>query len=204
MPHRVTGVILAGGRSTRFGGRPKGLETVGGVRIVDRVAAALGAVCDALLVVANVPDAAAWLPGVRVAPDLRPGAGALGGLHAALAHARTAILVVAWDMPFVGPPLLAALRDLGRAGARAALPLHPDGHLEPLCAYYDAACVHDAARLLAAGERRARALGESVDAAVLDGAALAALGDPRLLLASVNTPAELARADALALLHAAP
>ncbi len=57
---RCTGVILAGGEATRYDGRPKGLESVGGLRIIDRVAAALGEVTDDLLLIANqqlfVPD----------------------------------------------------------------------------------------------------------------------------------------------------
>ncbi|GLC24283.1 molybdenum cofactor guanylyltransferase [Roseisolibacter agri] len=191
---RPTGVILAGGRASRFGGRPKGLETLGGARIVDRVAAALRAACDPLLLVAHAPDAGDWLPGVRVVGDVHRDMGALGGLHAALWHARAPVLVVAWDMPFVTPALLDALLALGRAGARAALSLHPDGHAEPLCAYYDAACVREAEALLRAGERRAAALGGAVGAVMLGGTALAALGDPRTLLASVNTPDDLARA----------
>ena len=199
-PHAppLTGVILAGGRASRFDGRPKGLETVGGIRLVDRVAAALRPMCDALLLVAHAPDAPSWLPDVHVVGDVHPAMGALGGLHAALWHARTPVLVVAWDMPFVTPALLGALRDLGRFGARAAVPTHPDGHAEPLCAYYDAACLHDAEALLRAGERRATALGAAVGAATLDGARLEAHGDPRVLLSSVNTPDDLARADALA------
>ena len=35
--------ILAGGHATRFGGKPKGLEKVGGERILDRVAQAVRA-----------------------------------------------------------------------------------------------------------------------------------------------------------------
>ncbi|MDQ5839789.1 MAG: NTP transferase domain-containing protein, partial [Chloroflexota bacterium] len=33
----VRGAILAGGGATRFGGKPKGLELVGGERILDRL-----------------------------------------------------------------------------------------------------------------------------------------------------------------------
>ena len=61
-----TGVILAGGLSSRYGGLPKGLERVGGRRIIDRVADVLGDVTDDLLLVANHPDAAAWLPGMPI------------------------------------------------------------------------------------------------------------------------------------------
>ncbi|MDQ8155527.1 MAG: NTP transferase domain-containing protein, partial [Gemmatimonadota bacterium] len=81
------GVILAGGGATRFGGEPKGLRVVDGSRIIDRVADALRGAADELLLVANDPGAAAWLPGVRALPDVRRGDGALGGLHAALTHA---------------------------------------------------------------------------------------------------------------------
>ena len=55
---RCTGVILAGGGATRYGGRPKGLERVGGRRIIDRVADVLRETTDELLLVANAPDAA--------------------------------------------------------------------------------------------------------------------------------------------------
>ena len=192
----ITGVVLAGGAATRFGGVAKGLERVGGVRIVDRVAGALGAVCDALLLVANAPDAGAWLPGVRVAADVFPDLGSLGGLHAALVHARTAVIVVAWDMPFVPASLLVALREAGAAGAAAVVP-DGEGGPEPLCAYYAPRCLTTAERLLHDGERRARALGDAVGARRLRSADVARYGDPRTIFRNVNTPADLASAHAV-------
>lgn len=199
----TTGVILAGGAAARLGGRPKGLERVGGARIVDRVADALRATCDHLLLVANAADAADWLPDVRVVADLRPGLGSLGGLHAALAHAGGAVLVVAWDMPFVPAALLAALRDAG-AHASAVVACGPGGHVEPLCAWYGAECAAVAGRLLDAGERRAGALADAVGAARLPADVVARSGDPRRIFLSVNTPADLARARALAAVTEAP
>ena len=79
-----TGVVLAGGAASRYGGLPKGLERVDGRRIIDRVADALSNATDDLLLVANHADAASWLPGVPVQHDLVPGTGGLGGIHAAL------------------------------------------------------------------------------------------------------------------------
>jgi molybdopterin-guanine dinucleotide biosynthesis protein A len=199
----LTGVILAGGRATRFGGNPKGLAVVGSARILDRVAGALAEVTAGLLMIAHASDADRWLPGVAVAGDLYPGCGALGGLHAALAHAARAragtdVLVVAWDMPFVTASLLRALIQARHdAAADAVLPVHPDGHDEPLCALYAARCTAVAERLLQQGERRARALADAVDARRLPPAVLAPVGDPRTLLLSVNAPADLAHARAL-------
>src|SRR5688500_15643830 len=109
----VTGAILAGGRSTRYGGAPKGLERVNGRRIIDRVRDALEPVVDDLLLIANDPDGPAWLPGVRCESDILRDVGSVAGIHAALVHARGPVIIVAWDMPFVPPGLLQALRDAG-------------------------------------------------------------------------------------------
>ena len=192
-----TGVVLAGGRASRFGGDPKGLAPFGGARIIDSVADALAAVTDRLLVIAHSADAEDWLPGVPVAGDVYPSCGALGGLHAALARAGTDVLVVAWDMPFVTAPMLRMLLEARRGTAAAVVPVHPDGHDEPLCAFYAARCTGVAERLLQQGERRARALADAVDTVRVAPDTLARLGDPRTLLASVNTPAELTHARTL-------
>src|SRR4030095_7111023 len=111
-----------------------GLERVAGKRIIDRVADALREVTDDLLLVANAADAAGWLPGVRTGADLVPNAGGLGGIHAALHHANSAVLVVAWGMPFVPAGLPARRRE---RGAAADVPVPESGSrrgVEPLCA----------------------------------------------------------------------
>jgi molybdopterin-guanine dinucleotide biosynthesis protein A len=192
---RCTGVVLAGGLATRYGGRPKGLERVEGVRIIDRVADALRAVADDLLLIANDPRAAAWLPGIRVASDVRPGMGALGGLHAALARAGTPVLVVAWDMPFASPDLLTALRALGEEGFDVALPERDAEHrLEPLCAYYAPTCIAAIEHHLDIGDRRAIAFHGDVRVGRLDAAAVAQFGDPARVFLNVNAPDDLLQA----------
>ena len=63
----VRGAILAGGGATRFGGKPKGLEMVGGERILDRLVRTMAeALGEPPLLVANAPDAAGWRPDLRV------------------------------------------------------------------------------------------------------------------------------------------
>jgi molybdopterin-guanine dinucleotide biosynthesis protein A len=194
---RCTGVVLAGGLATRYGGRPKGLERVDGVRIIDRVADALRATTDDLLLIANHPDASAWLPGVRVASDVRPDAGSLGGIHAAIVRASRPVLVVAWDMPFVPPGLLTALRALGERGFDAAVPESDSQRgVEPLCAYYTPACVGAIERRLDVGDRRAIAFHQDVRIARLDAATVARYGDRARLFLNVNAPDDLVRADA--------
>jgi molybdopterin-guanine dinucleotide biosynthesis protein A len=200
-PARCTGAIIAGGRATRFGGVAKGLERVGGVRIVDRVAAALGEACDDLVIVANDDAAVGWIPGIRVVPDLRGGAGALGGVHAALAYAREtardAIAVLAWDSPFVPGALMRALRDSGEnAGVDAAVPTSgsPWG-FEPLCAWYRVSCAPVVERHLDAGDLHAGSWLRDVKAIQVESSPW---GDPDEIFFNVNSADDLAMANSLA------
>ena len=192
----VTGVILAGGQSTRYGGIPKGLERVCGVRIIDRVRAALEPVVDDLLLIANDSAAGQWLPGVRLEGDVLRDVGSVAGIHAALVHARSPVLVVAWDMPFVPTTLLRALRDAGR-DADAAVPESDSRRgLEPLCAYYTPQCVEAIERRIAAGDRRVIAFYDDVRVARVSAETVATFGDPALLFMNVNTPEERVLAEA--------
>lgn len=190
------GVILAGGLATRYGGTPKGLERVGGERIVDRVAGALREVCDELLLVANDATADEWLRDVRRASDVIAGQGSLGGIHAALAHARAPVLVVAWDMPFVPASLLAELADLGGTGVDAAVPESDSRRgLEPLCAYYASACLAPVERRLAAGDRRVVGFYDDIRLSRLPAERVARHGDPSRIFMNVNSPNDLALAE---------
>lgn len=194
------GVILAGGASARFGS-PKGLARVGGTRMIDRVAHALREAAPELLLVANDPAAAAWLPGVPRIADRLPGGGGLSGVHAALAHTGRPVVVAAWDMPFVTGPLLRALwQRCADAGADACYPESgsPVG-MEPFCACYAPSSMGVIAAALRAGDaggaRVARALPRPLWMPAAD---VRAFGDPGRLLFSVNTPADLAHAEAMA------
>jgi molybdopterin-guanine dinucleotide biosynthesis protein A len=191
-------VILAGGGATRFGGKPKGLEVVGGARILDRlVQSMIQSLGEPPLLVANAPDAATWLPTLRVTPDLRPGLGALGGIYTAVAAAPAPVVCVAWDMPFVTPGLIRALAE-GLARYDAVLP-ESDGRrgVEPLCAAYGPACLEPIAERLDAGDLRAIAFHPRISVGILPLAEVRAYGDPAFLFFNVNTADDLARADEL-------
>ncbi|HJU65866.1 MAG TPA: molybdenum cofactor guanylyltransferase [Gemmatimonadaceae bacterium] len=195
MSPTCTGVILAGGLSTRYGGLPKGLVEVAGRRVIDRVADVLVKASDDLLLVANDPAAGEWLPGVRTAPDVRPGHGSLGGIHAAIVQAGRPVLVVAWDMPFVPMALLVELRELGGA-ADAAVPESGSRRgLEPLCAYYTPACTAPIERRMDEGDLRVIGFYDDVTVARLPAERVRQHGDPEMLFMNINTPDDLILAE---------
>jgi molybdopterin-guanine dinucleotide biosynthesis protein A len=194
----VRGAILAGGGATRFGGKPKGLEVVGGARILDRLADVLASTLGSPpLLVANAPDAREWRADLRVAPDVRPGLGALGGIYTAVVEAPAPVVCVAWDMPFVTPALVRRLAD-GLADADAVLP-QSDGRrgVEPMCAAYGPACREAIAASLDAGDLRAIAFHARIRVDILPLTEVERCGDPAALFFNVNTAEDLARADEL-------
>jgi molybdopterin-guanine dinucleotide biosynthesis protein A len=177
---------------------PKGLETVGGVRILDRLVAAFEEALGAPpILIANAEDAPRWRPGLRVVPDVRPGAGAVGGIYTAVLAAPAPVVAVAWDMPFVTAPLLQALAA-GLAEADACLPASggPRG-MEPLCAAYGPACGPAIAAALDAGDRRAIGFHEHIKVGILTATRVGQFGDPAVLFFNVNTAGDLEEADRL-------
>ena len=193
-----SGAVLAGGANARFGGAPKGLSTIDGRRVVDRVLGALDSVVDERFLITNDLAIRAAIGNVVAYGDVRPERGSLVGLHSALSHCRTAALVVAWDMPFVSAALLAHLRAVGESAGAAALPAGPSGP-EPLCAYYPRAALRDVERQLDAGDLRLSHLVATLASVVLVPCEeVARFGPPEMLFSNVNTDADLAAARARA------
>ena len=110
---RVSGVILAGGKSRRMGGSPKALLPFGGRPLIEHIAETLRSVLPDCLLVTNTPELYGSL-GLPMVGDVFPEGGSLGGIYSGLqAASGDAALCVACDMPFLSAPLVAHLA--GRA-----------------------------------------------------------------------------------------
>jgi molybdenum cofactor guanylyltransferase len=110
------GIILAGGRSRRMGTNKALLPLPGqpSETFLSHLISTLAPFCAEVLVVSR--DAAQFtdvvLPAARMVFDEQPGGGPLMGLSSGLqAMQSTTALVVAVDMPFVQPALLAFLLE---------------------------------------------------------------------------------------------
>jgi molybdopterin-guanine dinucleotide biosynthesis protein A len=192
----LTGVIQAGGRSTRMGGEPKALLEIGGRRIVERVADVLGQVTDDLLMVTNTPDLFEWM-GLPMVPDAFPDCGSLGGIYSGLKAAPGgAIFTVACDMPFLSPAVARLVTS--RAGMADVVAPRVGPHFETLHACYGRACLGPMERRLAAGELKITGFWDEVRVLVIAEEDVARLADPAVVFSNVNTPDDLARARALA------
>jgi molybdopterin-guanine dinucleotide biosynthesis protein A len=202
-PSGPTGVVVAGGRSTRFGEGEKALADLGGVAMIRRVADRLAAVVDALVVncrAEQVPGLRAALAGVGVplgfAPDPVPDRGPVAGVHAGLGAVESErAFVTGCDTPFVSPALVAHLSERC-AGRAAAVPRTTDGRLQPLCAVYRVDPARAAfGNALADGERSLHGALTELDYRVVDPEEIGEYAAPGSFT-NVNTLADLAAATA--------
>jgi molybdenum cofactor guanylyltransferase len=183
-----TGIVLAGGRSRRFGGLEKARLPLGGRPLLQRSLDALRPVTSAQWIVGG-----AAAHGAPALPDQYPDQGPLGGLLTALDVIETThALVVACDLPFLTASFLADLRD---TGARAPLGLVTtrEGRLA-LCLSIrrdTRAQIHEA---WARGCRRMRDLEERLPHAVLPAEVRDRHDRTGRLLMNVNDPLTYARA----------
>ena len=131
----LTVAIQAGGQSARMG-EDKALKPFLGRPLIQRVIERLRPIADELIVTTNRPAEYAFLR-LPLFMDLKPGRGALGGLHTAIASAKSPLVAVAaCDMPFVSAPLFEmAARLLVEENVDVVIPRSSE-RLEPLHAVY--------------------------------------------------------------------
>ena len=196
-PH---GLILAGGAATRMGGGDKGRLPVAGTPLIARVLARLSPQVDRLALSAN-GDPARWSDlGLPVLPDAdpdRPGplAGVLAGLDWAASLGCPHIVTAAADTPFLPPDLVPRLlRAAGPSGL--ALAATKDGDRirpQPTFGLWPVALRDDLRAALAGGTRKILHWTDRHEAGLAVFPKV-----PRDPFFNVNTPDDLARAEAMA------
>ena len=188
-------VIQAGGQSARMG-EDKALKLFLGRPLIQRVVERIAPIANEIIVTTNRPDDYAFL-NLRLAADLRPGRGALGGLYTALASASGDIVaVVACDMPFASAPLIqAATRLLVEEEADVVIAKTAEGY-EPFHAVYRrATCVPAIQSAIEADKWKVIAWFPSVKVRELLPEEVKLIDPSGLAFSNVNSPEEFAEAE---------
>jgi molybdenum cofactor guanylyltransferase len=192
---RVSGVILAGGKSRRMGGSPKALLPFGGRPLIEHITETLRSVLPDCLVVTNTPELYRSL-GLPVVGDVFPDGGSLGGIYSGLrAASGDAALCVACDMPFLSAPLVAHLA--GRAAEADVVIPEAAGELQTLHAVYGKACLPAMERRLLAGQLKIVGFFDDVRVLRVPTEVVERFADPAIAFMNLNTPEDLARARTL-------
>jgi molybdopterin-guanine dinucleotide biosynthesis protein A len=188
----VTAIVLAGGRSSRFG-RDKLVEPFAGQTLLERAVAGVAPLAQETIVVV-APDESRRVPeGAIAVSDPTSFEGPLVGLLTGLRRAADPVVIVAGgDMPTMLPSVLAWLVDRLDDPAIDAAVLDHAGRARPLPgALRTAPATAAAERLVGAGERRLRAVYDALVTAVIDEAIWRQLDPEGRTLRDIDTPADL-------------
>jgi molybdopterin-guanine dinucleotide biosynthesis protein A len=183
----VIGAVLAGGAGRRMGGVSKPGAPLRGRPLVSYPVEALAAVCDRVAVVCKPSTELPDLPGAERWDEPERPQHPLTGIVHALERAGEPVLVCAGDMPFVTPDACSTLlRSAGAAGGSPAIVAVADGVLQPVFGLYAPSALEP----LRAAPPEAPLTG------TVEGLDPVRVALPVSLVASVNTPEELADAEA--------
>ena len=196
---KVSAIVLAGGLSRRLG-RDKAVEPVGGEPLISRVIRRLDSLTDETVVVVNNEERSSELPlpeGTKIAVDIYPDSGSLGGIFSGLAAAANDWgFVVACDMPFLNEELISHMLTL-RQNHDAVVPLI-DGYPEPTHSAYSKACIPHIESRLKANQLKIAGFFDDVRVRAVTENEIDAFDAERLSFFNVNTPEDLERAIYLA------
>jgi molybdopterin-guanine dinucleotide biosynthesis protein A len=191
-------VIQAGGESQRMGAN-KALLPFLGVPLIERVIERVQPIADELLITTNHPGGFEYLR-LPLIPDETPGQGALMGLYSALrAVSLPYVAVIACDMPFVNPELVAYQFDcLVNEDVDLVIPKTEQGY-EPFHAVYRReTCLPAVSEALRSGKKRMISWYDQVRVRELTQTELRLFDPHGRAFLNVNTPDEFQDAEQMA------
>ena len=189
-----SGVILAGGRNTRFSGKDKAFLSVGSVRIMDRLVHLFKEIFEEVVLVTNDPlKYLDW--DVYVVTDLIPLRSSLTGIHSGLFHATSQYAFFsACDTPFLKKQMVEMIVSAIDAKVDVVIPETAKG-LEPLCAAYSQRCLEPITRLLEKKQPKIQSFFKKSRVRTIHEKVLRKIDPDLNSFYNINTPEDLVRAE---------
>ncbi len=148
----ISSIILAGGKSKRFG-KNKAFLKIRGRILIDQIVEKMGRLSNEIIIVTNILKKFDYLPkkfdylNVKLIKDIIPYKGSLGGIYSGLLFAENnSIFVVACDMPFLNIPLLKYIISFFQ-DYDVVIP-KINNFFEPLHAIYSKKCLNPIKKLI--------------------------------------------------------
>ena len=178
--YKMTGVLFAGGKSSRMGKNKAFLEKEG-VSLAERSLAVLDSVFEEVLVSSNSPELFERF-GVPVIEDIFPDKGPMGGLYSVLKLAKyDYVFIMACDMPNVSSEGIQFLID--KIGNEDIVVPSVLGRLHPLHAFYHKRITEEVENRLMKERLKIAELIENCNAKIVQGMS-------NEILVNANTPEE--------------
>ena len=143
-----SGIILAGGRSSRMG-FPKQFLEVNGRKMIDIVLEVCKSFFDEIVIVTDDKSRFGALTNVIITEDLVKGCGPLGGIYTGLKTiSHNKAFCVACDMPFLHTGLVSRLLEAAKDDNYSCVIPYSSKGIEPLHSVYSKVVIEDMEVLL--------------------------------------------------------
>jgi molybdenum cofactor guanylyltransferase len=135
---KVTGVILAGGKSSRIGTN-KALLKINDKNVIQIIKDTLSSILNDVIIIADQINEYEFL-GLSVFRDIYPDKGPLGGIHSGLFNSSTdKNFFVSCDMPFITRDLIKFIIE--HKTDKKIVVNKTEDRIQPLCGIYTKECI---------------------------------------------------------------
>lgn len=189
---KATGVVLAGGKSTRMG-RKKEELIINGETMLSRALREMTMLFSEVLVVysqdykGDLPGR--LFPGIRYVYDIFLNKGPLGGVYSGISEASNKyVFITACDMPYIDRNFVRYLVEQS-IGFDVVVPSYGD-YLEPLCAVYSKACLPSIKESLDQDTKKVTGFYDKVVVRYVPEWVIRKYNSPNILFYNINTPSD--------------
>ena len=164
-------IVLAGGRSSRFGS-DKAFASYNGKPLIEGILQQLYSTFNRVILVTNNPEKYQSFQ-AELTSDIFNECGPLAGLHAGLSAAKgDYVYITACDMPFISLKLISRMRILLEVDKRDAVVVSRNGLIEPFNGFYARNLVPEIEKYLNQGKTAFYAFTRSLDLSIIDNSEL--------------------------------
>ena len=180
---KASGVILAGGRSSRMKFN-KAFAEISGQQVINIIADKFTGLFDETIIISNEPELFGYL-GLAVYTDVYPRMGPVSGIHSGLYHARyDRAFILGCDVPFINMELVEYM--IAKMGDYDSVVPKIDSYLQPLAAVYNRKCLPVLAACLQEDRVKLIRIFEELNALVLSRNELEKFGIVEEIFLNVN------------------
>lgn len=161
---KITGIILAGGKSSRMG-MDKGFCALNGKPMIQYAIDVLDQLCDTIIISSNNADYELFE--FPVIPDIIKDIGPMGGIYSGLKHSKTQHnFFISCDMPMVTVELVQHILS-SKEGFDAVIPTW-NNFTEPMCAYYNKNILDNLTELIQKGDYKLQSIIQNLNHRTLE------------------------------------
>ncbi len=179
---QTTGIILAGGRSSRLK-RNKALIVMNGKRIIEIIYSKIKSLLNEVIIISDNPEDYFFMK-IKVCKDIYTGMGPLAGIHSGLINSNTERnLVISCDLPLISAEAAASIISFN--SPKPVVLYRQNMHTQYLFGIYSKKCIPAIENSLHAGSCRIRDFIMKTEAEIVE------TSFPEEIFFNLNTPEDL-------------